>query len=94
MGNANGQLKKSPAFLSGVLLGSLIGAAAVYLIAVPSGKKLFQDVRQETISLKGKSTGLIKAARQKSIDLKKAVVPNRGNSDSTERMIPIPRDYV
>ncbi|WP_157800339.1 YtxH domain-containing protein [Sporolactobacillus pectinivorans] len=94
MGNADGRLRKGPAFLSGVLFGALIGAAAVYLIAVPSGEQLVQNVQRKSVSLKGKSAGLIEAARQKSIDLKKAVTSYKKESDSSEQMIPIPKDYV
>lgn len=87
---------KSPgrgaAFLSGIIIGGAVGAAAVFLLAVPSGKRILANMKDESVSLKGKSSDLIKSVRQKSIDLKRAWVSDKRLEK--EQMIPIPKDYV
>lgn len=86
---------KGSAFLSGMLLGGMLGAAAIYFIVSPSGRKVLQNVGQESISLKGKGSDFLKLAKNKSVSLKRSVLrrEKHGISDNGQ-MIPIPRDYV
>jgi hypothetical protein len=80
---------KKVAFFSGVLLGSVAGAAAVYFTAVSSGRKSFIRIQDTGRTMINKAAGLYKKARKRPINLK-------GESEHQEQVqgIPIPRDYV
>jgi hypothetical protein len=94
MAHSNGSAGKSLIFFTGMLAGGVIGAAAVYLISVPSGKKWLHDMQRESVALKGKSVDLYRVARKKSIDLKKAAGSWKNHADEDKQMIPIPKDYI
>ncbi|CAM3258870.1 YtxH domain-containing protein [Sporolactobacillus spathodeae] len=84
-------------FASGFLTGGLVAAVSIFLIAAPSGRKVIDRVRSESISLKGKSSGLFETAKQKSIALTKTMYQSKNQMVSpseSEKMIPIPKDYV
>lgn len=87
MAHSNGSAGKSLIFFSGLLAGSIIGAAAVYLVSVPSGKKWLRDMQRESVDL-------YQSARRKSIDLKKVAGSWKNHAEEDKQMIPIPRDYV
>ncbi|GGL42386.1 YtxH domain-containing protein [Sporolactobacillus putidus] len=95
MSGSTERLGRGLSFLSGVFLGGILGAAAMFFVASPSGKKILQNIGQETISLKGKGSEFLKLAKNKSVSLKRSV-PRDGKDGMGEnsQMIPIPRDYV
>jgi gas vesicle protein len=85
---------KGTAFFSGFVAGGVLGAVVLYLIAAPSGKEVIRRLQQESVSLKGKSTEIIEAAKQRSIDLThKISAAKKDNIEEKEQMIPIPKDY-
>ncbi|BBN99454.1 YtxH domain-containing protein [Sporolactobacillus terrae] len=85
---------KRAAFISGLIWGGLLGAAAVFFTTAPSGKKIVQQMQQESISLKGKSEDLFQTAKRKSIDLThQLTAAARNDQEEKEQMIPIPKDY-
>ncbi|MDD9149494.1 MULTISPECIES: hypothetical protein [unclassified Sporolactobacillus] len=89
------QSGKGRSFLSGVFLGSILGAAVMFFIASPSGKEAVRSIGKETISLKGKGSEFLKLAKNKSVNLKRPFSRDgRTGSEENGRMIPIPRDYV
>lgn len=85
---------KGMAFLSGLMIGSALGALTIYLLAAPTGKKVLKNLQQESISLKGKGSDFIQTAKQKSIDLTQRISSTKKETlDDKEQMIPIPKDY-
>jgi gas vesicle protein len=80
-------------FLTGVLLGGVLGAAAVFLTAVPTGRTWLNQAGRESMLIKAKGNGLLRSAYRRAIALRE---PHAGrmNQAEDEHMIPIPIDYV
>ncbi|WP_262393035.1 hypothetical protein [Sporolactobacillus inulinus] len=65
-----------------------------FFTAAPSGKKIVQQMQQESIALKGRSEDLFQVAKHKSIDLThQLTAAARKDQEEKEQMIPIPKDY-
>ncbi|MCO7175913.1 YtxH domain-containing protein [Sporolactobacillus kofuensis] len=85
---------KGIAFFTGLMIGSALGAVAIFLLAAPSGKRVIKDIQKQSISLKGKGSEFIQTAKQKSIELTHQISPAKSEKqDHYEQMIPIPKDY-
>lgn len=67
------------AFVVGALLGGIAGSATALLLAPKSGKEMRNDLGEQTVTLKQKSSSLAQLAKEKSSDLAKTV----GDQSST-----------
>jgi hypothetical protein len=92
MTQLNSRTGKRAAFLTGLLAGGVLGAAAVYFSFVPSGKEWLKN---RNVALNTERAKLYRNARRKTIDLKRAAgLLKRHQSDGDPQMIPIPKDYI
>jgi gas vesicle protein len=56
-------------FLTGFLLGSVVGAAAALMFAPQSGEEMREDIRERGIELKGRATDLSEQGRKRAEEL-------------------------
>ncbi|RYL93763.1 hypothetical protein EWI07_06235 [Sporolactobacillus sp. THM7-4] len=85
---------KGLTFLSGLLVGGILGGAAVFLIVSPSGRQALRNIEQQSMTLKDRGTEFIKLAKEKTISLKKNASNGKPENTEQDQMIPIPKDYV
>ncbi|RYM06952.1 YtxH domain-containing protein [Sporolactobacillus sp. THM7-7] len=88
------QVKKGPLFLSGLLVGGALGAAAVFLAATPTGRNVWRNVEQGRMTIGARGFDLFGLVKEKTIDLRRSVSSEGKKGIEEEQMIPIPKDYV
>ena len=66
-------------FVFGAILGGLVGSATALLLAPKSGKEMREDLGEQTITLRQKSSSIAQLAKERSSDLAKTV----GDQSST-----------
>ncbi|MFT8364025.1 MAG: hypothetical protein ABF608_12695 [Sporolactobacillus sp.] len=85
------------AFVTGFLIGSSITAISWFMLAKPSGRRWIKRSYAEGLLLKNKGEALLASAKQKSIALQRTIVASSERipqARESERMIPIPKDYI
>jgi gas vesicle protein len=84
-------------FIFGALLGGLVGSAAAVFLAPKSGREMRQDLGEQTVTLRQKSSSLAQLAKEKSGDLAKTVGDQSSNVVTRVKewqMIPKAKDHL
>lgn len=79
MSNKQDKKLSFKAFVVGAVLGGIAGSVTALLFAPKSGKEMREDLGEQTVTLKQKSSSLAQLAKEKSSDLAKTV----GDQSST-----------